>query len=945
MTSLDGGQADAAPQPPTRQSNVPLSPPPQPLSPPPQPRLPRHLPGVLDHLFETTRRQPWFRLLAGEPWRATTVAVQLIVAGSIIWFTGGASSPYRWAVAVPIVTAAVLPGLALALGAASVAALIVLLPLLVTPGAPSLALPILLELAVSVSIAVLVRLVQWQADRARDALAERNDDLRAVHEAGRRLTLQTLNSDALCREVARTARELAQAASGLLVLTAPDRSRVLLTAWSSADEGERVVVAAEGPPGQSEEPHGLALETGIPVRIAPGERPPIALPSWYPHRDSYLAVPIVVDGERRGELVVAGKEGGRAFTQVCQLLLSVYATEASAALKSALLSEVVDEALEVASAERTRSGVVSERNEAVLDIARRLTETFDRRTILQTIVAELTRALDSDASTIRILEGDELRVVAWAGMSDAAAASMPVLRRDEGWFGTVVRTGQPWTCEDLTVDATHARSVARRNNQIEWRGDIAAPLVHGGTVIGVLSSVTRRPRQWSQEDVDFTMAVAAHASLAIHNAELFERTERLAREMRGLLEMSSELAGSLDPEQVAERIARHLVRALDVDGCRISYWDRTADRLLSLGREPRAAWRASIKSPALDDSMVRRVLQDQETGRIEVAGARSGAGASASNGLELTLLPLVAKGRSIGLVELLAGSHSLEGTRLELGRTMANEAAMALENARLYEEARNQADRDQLTGFFNHRYVHERLGEEIVRAQRSKAPLGLLMIDLDDFKLVNDTFGHLFGDRVLVWAAELIRSSLRASDVPARYGGDEFSIILPDADPEAARRAAARVVAAFQAHPFESAGRGPVPIGVSIGASSFPREARSAQQLIATADRALYRVKHDRGPRRAAIAGGSLPTDDRATGEQTEVIGAAETNAQTETNQRAEAAAGSTPAAGSTAPSGSSVPVAEPEPASAPMAPNPRSRGRHPAVDRSPAPMPVTAPD
>ena len=203
---------------------------------------------------------------------------------------------------------------------------------------------------------------------------------------------------------------------------------------------------------------------------------------------------------------MAGKSGDRAFTQVCQLILSVYATEASAALKSALLSEVVDEALEVVSAERTRSGVVSKRNEAVLDIARRLTETFDRRTILQTIVAELTHVLDSDASTVRILEGDDLRVVAWSGLSDTSAAAMPVFRRDEGWFGTVVRSGQPWSCEDLMADPVHAPSMARYDPQIQWRGNIAAPLVHGGTVIGVLTSITRHPRHWSQEDVDFTMA-------------------------------------------------------------------------------------------------------------------------------------------------------------------------------------------------------------------------------------------------------------------------------------------------------------------------------------------------------------------------------------------------------------------------------------------------------
>ena len=80
---------------------------------------------------------------------------------------------------------------------------------------------------------------------------------------------------------------------------------------------------------------------------------------------------------------------------------------------------------------------------------------------------------------------------------------------------------------------------------------------------------------------------------------------------------------------------------------------------------------------------------------------------------------------------------------------------MALENARLYETARNLADRDPLTGFFNHRYLHERLSEEVVRAVRTHRPLSVVMLDLDDFKLVNDTFGHLYGDGVLVHVAEL----------------------------------------------------------------------------------------------------------------------------------------------------------------------------------------------
>ncbi len=675
---------------------------------------------------------------------------------------------------------------------------------------------------------------------------------------------------------------------------------------------------------------------------------------------------------------------------------------------------------------------LAERLDTVLGIAGRLAASHDRQELFHMIVDETRRVLGADATTIRILRDDRLEVTAWAGLPDDIARRLPVIRRDEGWVGEVLRTGHALAFPDVRGDRQFG--VETYDGVLEVAGHLTAPLMHHDRVIGALSAVTREPRSWTSGDVAFISTLATHAAIALANAELFEQTEAraaqlevlqaasarmsragtldeigrtiveetrgiidyhnarvylieppdqvvpitfegrigayeqvdlellrcrlgegftgwvaqhgeailvndanldprgatiagtedvdesmlvvpmrydaatigvitlsklgldgfgsddlrlltiladraatavgsarlltrtqdLAGELRRLLDMSADLSGSLDPRQVADLMARHLVTATGVDECVISYWDRTAGRVESLGYFPTHRFEEIepfFVVAGYPETL--RVLERQETVIVDADDPNADPAEVAlmvrDGSKVLAMLPLVAKGQSIGLVELISrGPTTWNDERLGLARTMSNEAAMALENARLYEDARKLADHDPLTGFFNHRFLHERLGEEVVRTQRSRRPLSVLMLDLDDFKLVNDTFGHLFGDRVLTWTAELIRSTLRASDIPARYGGDEFAIILPETNADEARVAAERILEAFREHAFVGEQRGPVPIGASIGASTFPADGRTATDLIAAADLALYRVKRD-GGHDAAGAGEPRP--------------------------------------------------------------------------------------
>jgi diguanylate cyclase (GGDEF)-like protein len=178
-----------------------------------------------------------------------------------------------------------------------------------------------------------------------------------------------------------------------------------------------------------------------------------------------------------------------------------------------------------------------------------------------------------------------------------------------------------------------------------------------------------------------------------------------------------------------------------------------------------------------------------------------------------------------------------------------------LQNALLHQELERLSVTDRLTELYNHGYFKQRLDEEFQRSVRFGHPLSLIMLDIDDFKEFNDSFGHPCGDRVLKSVSEVIRKNLRDMDIAARYGGEEFVVVLPETTCDGATMVAERIRVEVERVSHEIADMVHVNRTVSIGVATYPGSASTAQALLEAADSAMYRGK--RAGKNTVVAAGS----------------------------------------------------------------------------------------
>jgi diguanylate cyclase (GGDEF)-like protein len=312
---------------------------------------------------------------------------------------------------------------------------------------------------------------------------------------------------------------------------------------------------------------------------------------------------------------------------------------------------------------------------------------------------------------------------------------------------------------------------------------------------------------------------------------------------RTLIEVSRMLLGSATLEELFERIAGELKRLVPFDALTIYQVDELARMLVPLHSVDKWAEEIMDSPLPLGGGITGWVVEHGTAENLPSAHTDPRVaivpGTPADEREALACVPLTVRDQTIGALNVyrLGENVAFDPDEFELICRFADLAALALENAQNRERLVQEAHTDWLTGLYNHRYFHERLREEVERAHRYGRPMSLLLFDLDDFKLLNDIHGHQEGDLVLRRVAFAARDGLRALDAACRVGGEEFAILLPEADKEAAGAAADRLCRRVRNLP------GVRPVTVSCGVATIPGDASNPTEILAAADAALYAAK------------------------------------------------------------------------------------------------------
>lgn len=554
-------------------------------------------------------------------------------------------------------------------------------------------------------------------------------------------------------------------------------------------------------------------------------------PGWVclPHTDyirSVIHAPIIARGE-----VIAIFSLDKCEPDFYNLehveTLSALASQAGLALQNAILFEETSELLL--------------REQRLNEILYRIGSSLDLSVVLDDILRLGCELVNADGSLLGMLDKNRQRVTVSHAYGFPAGAFEESLDEGEGLTWEVINNDAPVLLDNYSSHPK-ARQKLIANGVLSM---LMVPVRVGDQIIGVLGFyLTHSGHGFNARDIPLAEAIGREAGVAIENARLFESAKKRAEEAETLREASNAVTSALELEKVLDQIMTNLHKVVPYDSCAIFLQEGEFLRIVAARGFPDMQkvlghtfpTESPLTSEGLQTGKVIIIPDAQKDERFLHWGdsyhVRGWMG-----------VPLFARGKVTGFLTIdNYESNAYDETDAQLAQAFANQAAIAIENARLFEKIQHLAITDPLTELFNRRQFFELARREFYRSRRYNDDMGMIIMDVDDLKLVNDTYGHQAGDQLIQFIGEQCRSQLRQADIAARYAGDEFIIALPVTNLEGSLQVARRIKDRISAG-FAVDSQTVLSVSVSMGVSGLDESCFSLEMLISRADKALYTAK------------------------------------------------------------------------------------------------------
>ena len=477
-------------------------------------------------------------------------------------------------------------------------------------------------------------------------------------------------------------------------------------------------------------------------------------------------------------------------------------------------------------------------------IGQAISSRLDQQEVLRTVQKELGQIFDTSNFYVAFQEGDE--IVFHLEVEDGKLLPRRSRKSANGLTEYILRTGQPLLIR-ADLDRARERLGVTFKPRRAARSFCGVPVLVSGRAAGVMVAMSiEREHVFEQRDLEVLKTAAGQVSVAIENARLFAEEQRRSRQFAFLNSVSKTAISSDDAEQMLAEIVGHIQKNFRFDHIGIGILDYATKEIEIRAEAGTTAHEKGKKIP-VSAGIIGRVTK---TGEAVLS--------SVQPGQDSQLQPVLPTSRSVLCLPITYGESLLGVLNVEseqesafsdedrlVMNTLADLLATALHNSFVFQKLQQQSITDSLTSIKTRRYFWEALSAEWKRASRSGRPFSVVLVDLDKFKEVNDTFGHMEGDLVLARVGRLLEQKCRQSNVVARYGGDEFVILMPETAVEQAQILAERLRLWLATDPMLNEHH----ITGSFGVATFPLHGFSAEDIIRVADAGMYVSKKAGGDR------------------------------------------------------------------------------------------------